>query len=119
MTTSTSTPAAPGAVGEAGRRLWNSVVAGFDLDEHELCLLREAVHVADTCEQLQQLVDEGGLLVDGRVNASLVELRQQRILLARLIVAIRVPLGAEDDQPGDRLQRRGLRGVYGIRGGAA
>jgi len=50
----------------------------------------------------------------------LVELRMQRILFARLLVALRVPIGdAEDAGSADRLQRRGLRGVYGIKGGVA
>jgi hypothetical protein len=34
--------------------------------------------------------------------------------LARLIVALRVPIGDAEDE--GRTQRRGIRGVYGIRG---
>lgn len=114
-----SIPAAPTGAQGAGRRLWKAVVTGFDLAEHELTLLREAVFVADVCDELQSLVHEDGAMVDGRANPALVELRMQRILLARLLVALRVPIGdAEDVGSGDRLQRRGLRGVYGIRGGA-
>jgi len=95
------------------------VVTDYELAEHELTLLREAVGVADVCEQLQSLVHDGGPMVDGRANAALVELRQERILLARLLVSLRVPIGAaEDEQPG-RLQRRPVRGVYGFKGGAA
>ena len=113
-------PTPPEGSQRAGRRLWKAVVVDFDLAEHELTLLREAVHVADVCEQLQQLVHEEGLMVEGRANAALVELRMQRILLARLLVALRVPIGdAEDAGSGDRLQRRGLRGVYSVRGAAA
>jgi hypothetical protein len=41
------------------------------------------------------------------------ELRQQRIALARLIAALRIPTDASDG----RSQARPLRGVYGIAGG--
>ncbi len=114
-------PAAPRGAGAAGRRLWRAVLAEFELAEHELTLLRQAVHVADLCEDLQQRVDEEGPVLGDRAHPALVELRQQRILLARLIVALRVPLGEEEGArpPASRPQRRGLRGVYGIRGGAA
>jgi len=110
---------APKGSKAAGRRLWASVLDGFELDEHELTLLRQAVRVADTCDQLQMLVDTEGHVVGvgdrARAHPAVVELRQQRIVLARLIVALRVPLG-EDEQPkqgAPRLQRRPLRGVYG------
>lgn len=113
-------PTPPEGSQRAGRRLWNAVVVDFELAEHELTLLREAVFVADACDQLQQLIHEEGLMVEGRANPALVELRMQRILLARLLVALRVPIGdAEDAGSGDRLQRRGLRGVYAVRDGAA
>ena len=47
--------------------------------------------------------------------------RQQRILLARVLVALRVPLAEEGGAAGTvgRPQYRGARGFYGIRGGAA
>jgi hypothetical protein len=106
-------PKAPAGTAEAGRRLWRAVLEGFELDEHELTLLRQAVATADLCEDLQAEVDRSGLLVGGRTNAALVELRQQRILLARLIVALRVPIGDAEEQ--GRTQRRGVRGVYGLR----
>ena len=88
----------------------------FDLSEHELTLLRQAVAVADVCDDLQKTVAADGLLVVGKAHPALVELRQQRVLLARLIVALRVPLGDEDNQQPQRSQYRGTRGVYGIRG---
>jgi hypothetical protein len=50
-----------------------------------------------------------------------VELRAQRIVLARLIVALRVPLGEEDASSNAakhgpaRLQRRAARGVYALK----
>jgi hypothetical protein len=106
-------PPVPKGTGTAGRRLWRAVLEEFELAEHELSLLRQAVHVADLCEQLQDIVDAEGLVLAGRAHPALVELRQQRILLARLVVALRVPMGDED---AGRSQYRGTRGVYGIRG---
>lgn len=117
--TSTS---APKGLKPAGRRLWRSGLAAFELAEHELSLLRQACAVADLCEGLQVLVDQDGSLLDGKVHPALVELRLQRILLARLVVALRVPMGDQEEASNDRsgrLQHRGTRGVYGIRGGAA
>lgn len=108
-----SVPAAPRGAGEAGKRLWRSVLGSFELEEHELLLLRQAVRVTDTCEDLQAVSAAQGPVVDGRVHPAVVELRQQRIVLARLIVALRVPLG-EQEQP-SRTQYRGARGVYGVR----
>ena len=117
-----STPAPPKGVRTAGRRLWRAVLADYELDEHELTLLRQVVRVADLCDDLQAVVDdEGPVLRTGetvRAHPALVELRQQRIVLARLVVALRVPLGDEADrqQAPPRLQRRALRGVYAATG---
>jgi hypothetical protein len=110
-------PKAPAGAGAAGRRLWRSVLSEFELVEHELALLRQAVHVADLCEALRATVEREGLVRAGRPHPAMVELRQQRILLARLVVALRVPLGDQEDESGPRrTQYRGVRGVYGIRG---
>jgi hypothetical protein len=108
-------PKPPEGSGTAGRRLWRSITGEYELAEHELALLRQAVHVADVCAQLQAVVEAEGPLAANRLgerkaHPALVELRAQRLLLARLVVALRVPLG--DEEQGPRLQRRGIRGVY-------
>jgi hypothetical protein len=110
----TKVPRAPAGAKTAGRALWRAVLAAYELEEHELALLRQACRVADACDDLQVLVDAEGPVVAGRAHPALVELRQQRIVLARLIVALRVPLG--EDEAAERSQYRGPRGVYGIRG---
>lgn len=121
-------PAAPKGAGPAGRRLWRSIVADFDLAEHELSLLRRAVHIADVCADLERIVADEGLIIraqsgDLRTHPAAVELRQQSILLARLVVALRVPLGEQDDTAGavpGGGQLRAVRGAYQPRGiGAA
>jgi hypothetical protein len=120
-----SIPRAPTGAGTAGKKLWKAVLDSFELAEHEQTLLRQAVRVADLCEQLQAVVDAEGAMLTGhdnqpRTHPAVIELRQQRIVLARLVVALRVPLGdQETDGPtGEpaRLQRRGPRGVYAIGG---
>lgn len=116
--TANRAPRPPKGARSAGRALWRSVVDHFELEEHERSLLVQAVHVADTCEDLQAVVDEEGPVRAGRPHPVLAELRAQRIVLARLIVALRVPLGeegAEDKHGPARLQRRASRGVYNLR----
>lgn len=115
-----SLPAPPGT-GAGGRRLWKSIVADFELDEHELALLREAVRLVDRCDALAAILDAAGtLLAPGpglteRAHPALVEARQQQIALARTLAALRLPSG---DEAAGRPQRRvGPRGVYGVGGG--
>lgn len=122
-------PPAPPGSGPAGRKLWRSVLGSFELDEHERRLLVEACRTSDLCEQLQGVVDVEGPMTTTRLgevktHPAVVELRNQRILVARLIVALRVPLGADEEHPSKtspvrRAPRRAVRGMYGVRGGAA
>jgi len=115
-------PAPPTGTRAGGRRLWESVAGLYDLDEHESALLTEAVRTVDALDALDAKVRREGVIVTGpqgdRAHPALVEARQQRITLARLLAALRVPQGAEgDEQASARPQRRGgARGVYGITG---
>lgn len=121
----TKIPPAPTGSGKRGRALWRSVLADFDLDQHELVLLTEAVRSVDTLDQLQAAVDRDGPMVEDRFgqlrpHPAAVEARQLRLVLARLLAALRVPDGVEGDESKNRRQRRvGARGVYSISGGAA
>jgi hypothetical protein len=122
--TASKPPKPPRGLKTAGRRLWAAVLGDYDLDEHEIQLLEQACGTADLCARLAEAVDDGAPLVtaDGRMRAELVELRQQRIVYARLLAALRVPLGSQEDDsshdPEQRLQRRaGVRGVYSLHTG--
>ncbi|MGH3777648.1 MAG: hypothetical protein ACRDRR_18285 [Pseudonocardiaceae bacterium] len=114
-------PKPPTGTRAAGKRLWCSVVDHYDLDEHELALLREAVRTVDLLEELDRLVRREGPIVDSpqgtKAHPAAVEARQQRIALARVLAALRLPSGEDGDrQSGARPQRRaGVRGVYGLR----
>lgn len=116
-------PAVPRGTRAAGKRLWLAVTADFDLEEHELALLVEAVRTVDLLDQLDAAVKRDGPLVDSpqgvKAHPAAVEARQQKIALARLLAALRVPLGEDGDQQATaRPQRRvGMRGVYALKGG--
>ncbi len=117
----TKIPSAPPGTGAAGRRLWRSVVGEWELAEHEVSLLTRACRIADACADLQGIVDVEGVMTTNRLgevkpHPALVELRQQSLVLARLIVALRVPIGEQEAAHDGRTQRRGIRGVYGVAG---
>ncbi len=115
-------PTPPKGTRTGGRRLWHDVLAKYQLEQHELALLREAVRTVDDLDALAAVLASEGVVTHGqqRVHPALVEARQLRIALARLIGALRLPAGDEDDQAtGRRPQRRvGARGVYSLDGGA-
>lgn len=106
----------------AGARLWSSVVDVYELEEHEQTLLVQAVRTVDLLDDLEAIVGREGAVIDSpqgrKAHPAAVEARQQRIALARLLAALRLPAGeAGDQQAGARPQRRtGVRGAYGIRG---
>lgn len=109
----------PAGLRAAGKRLWASVTDVYLLEEHEQRLLLEASRTVDLLDDLAVAVARDGPLLDGRAHPAVVEARQQRIALARLVAALRLPAGDEDDrqQGARRPQRRvGARGVYQLRG---
>ena len=115
-------PAAPKGTRTAGRRLWRSILDAYELEEHEMALLKEMARTVDRLDELHQLAETEGVMLGERLHPAMVEARQLRIALARLSAALRLPAGEEGDhqQGARRPQRRvGARGVYGIRGVAS
>lgn len=108
----------PAGTKAGGRRLWRSVLVEYELEEHELALLREACRAVDLLDDLAALVAKEGLTTTGphgsKVHPAAVEARQQRIALARVLAALRLPAGDEDAPEKDRRPQRrmGVRGVY-------
>lgn len=107
----------------SGRRLWRAVLAEYDLEEHELALLREMVRTVDMLDELAARVLADGSVLAGptgtKIHPAVVESRQLRIALARLQAALRLPSGEESEQDRRPQRRVGVRGVYGIRGGVS
>ncbi len=118
-------PNPPRGTGRAGAALWRAVTAQYELEQHELLLLREAVRTVDVLDDLTAQVAADGSVVESpqgtKAHPALVEARQQRIALARLLAALRLPAGEESEGGSDRRPQRrvGVRGVYGVVGGVA
>jgi hypothetical protein len=104
-------PRPPRGLKTPGRRLWRDVQERYQLEVHEELLLTEMCRTADQLDKLARLI-----AADGPDAAwATVEARQQRIALARLQAALRLPAGeAGDHQAGSRRPQRrsGARGVY-------
>ncbi|QXU53968.1 hypothetical protein [Rhodococcus sp. LW-XY12] len=107
-------PKCPPRTGAGGRKLWAAIVDTYELSEHELQVLREAVRTVDQIDRLQAIVQEDGDMQQSpqgrRVHPAVVELRQQRVVLARLLAALKIP-DTEATAPAAP-----VRGVYQIRG---
>jgi hypothetical protein len=112
-----STPRPPPGLKAAGKRLWTSVAGPWQLEEHEAALLLEAARTVDLLDELEARVKLDGAVIESpqgmKAHPAAVELRQQRIALARLLAALRLPEDAE--QATKRPGRRGPRGVYGLK----
>ncbi|WP_353647955.1 terminase [Nakamurella sp. A5-74] len=112
--TGTSPPRPPADLARSGKDLWRALTDDYELAAQEMALLTEACRTLDSCDALQVQLTTDGLMSESsqgvRVHPALVELRQQRIALARMFAALRVPTG--DD---GRLQSRPTRGVYSLR----
>jgi hypothetical protein len=111
-------PPAPKGCGPSGRKLWRSVMGEYELDGHDELLLLQAVRCVDLLDDLDDAAADAPLTVANRfgelvTNPLLTEQRQQAIVYARLVAALRLPSDEEDAR---RPQRRSVRGAYGVRG---
>jgi len=117
-------PKPPQGAGPSGRRIWRAILGEFDLDEHERALVCALVRQVDRLDALEALIDAEGLTVTGhgttKMHPAVVEARQSAIAVARISAALRLPSGEQEDgQAAVSGQRRAVRGVYQIHGGAA
>lgn len=88
----------PNGLGSAGKKLWSTVTDGFDLGEHELLVLLEACRTADTLNELEEDRKTHGSVIDSphgkKANPAVVEARQQRLVLAKLLASLAIPAEA-------------------------
>ena len=98
----------PAGLRRSGKRLWASVVAEFDLEQHEAELLERACRTVDLMHTLDSIIRRDGPMLGDRVHPAVIERRLQALTFSRLIASLRLP-DDEDRRP----QRRGSsRGVY-------
>ncbi|MBS3939340.1 MAG: hypothetical protein KG028_00090 [Actinobacteria bacterium] len=102
MTRDPTLPQPPAGLSPAAEDLWWSVIdlEKLDLKDHELSLLREACRSQSTLDGLDEIVKRHGLLTaDGqgtvKVHPAVIEARQLRLALARLLASLRLPVGLQ------------------------
>jgi len=105
----------PAELRATGRRIWVALVEVVDLEEWEKTTLLEACRTADRLDALNKAMKGKPLTVrnskgDETAHPLLVESRQQSIVYARLIAALRIP----DFETGVIPQSRSSRGAYGV-----
>lgn len=109
----------PPGLKAGGRKLWKAVTDDFELGEHELSILIEAARTVDALGELEAIVKEQGVTHQSpqgvRAHPALVEARQQRVTLAKLVASLRIPL--EDAQEAARTPQRrsGARALSAVR----
>lgn len=109
----------PSGLKAGGRKLWRSITSDYELGEHELSILLEASRTVDALDALEKIVRDDGVTNVSpqgvRAHPALVEARQQRVTLAKLVASLRIPI--EEDQGAARTpqQRVGVRAVSSIR----
>lgn len=96
--------------------MWRSILGEFELNGAELAVLRQAVRAVDRAEALAEQLHAAGLVDGDRLSPLASELRSTELTVARLVMALRVPVGGVQDEREEQPvgQHRGLRGVYGM-----
>ncbi|GGF56988.1 hypothetical protein GCM10011519_33680 [Marmoricola endophyticus] len=92
-------PEPPADLGDAGRTYWLRVAEEFDLGAVEEPALAEVARTLDTLAALDAAVRRDGHVTDaGKVSPAVVEARQQRAILVRLLGLLDLPTD-DDERP--------------------
>lgn len=93
----------PAGLRARGRRFWREILAEFELSTSELALFEAVCRTLDVVDSLHAAVRADGVTVAGaagqtRSHPALVELRQQQVVLGRLLSQLSLP-----DETGETL----------------
>lgn len=109
----TTDPSVPHGVTGPGLELWRQLHESLEFTPHEHQLVTELCRSVALADLLAREVDVLGPVVDGqrgvKVNPLLAELRQQRLVIARLVASLNIP---EPDGVAVPRRRGAARGVY-------
>lgn len=105
---------APSGMKNSGKKLWVAITSDYELEEHELLILKEACRTADRLDELDKDMENEPLTVvnskgDETANPRIVEQRQQSLTFARLVASLKLP----NDAGQVPQARGGARGTYG------
>ena len=107
----------PDGLGAAGSRLWRSIADDFELDGRERDVLERACRQADDVRKLEQVVALEGVTCAGstgqlRVNPAVIEVRQGRSTVARLLGQLDLP-AEQQAEPASMAAARASRAAHG------
>lgn len=111
------TPRAPRGLKAAGRSLFRAIAGGlpaaWEFDERELELLGLAAHQADQLATLEKAIADRGTFILGSagqpvLNPAIAEARMARVTVSRLLGALQLPDG-EEEQPRSAAGQRARR----------
>src|SRR5215204_4031437 len=108
---------APDGLEKAGKRIWSAILSEFCLDERELLVLEQAARQADAVAALEAEIADSGLVSRGsrgqmRLSTVVVECRQARLALSKLLGELALP-DQEDDSAPSRRGRKAAESRWG------
>jgi hypothetical protein len=97
-----------------GQALWITVHEKFELEPHEITMLAEACRAQSRIDELEAIADEDGLIVEGshggiHAHPALVEARQQRAVLSRMLTHLHLD---DDNRTAGSRRRPGAMSDY-------
>jgi len=115
-------PRRPAGLRAPGRRLWDAILARYELRTDELEILEQAARTLDVIDELRLAVAREGATVPGskgqpRVHPAAMEARQQRLVLASLLRGLGIPetSGVRDEDSTSSRARRAARSRWDSR----
>lgn len=100
--------------------MWRAITGKFDLEPHELEVLKQIVVSVDLAAAADAIVAAEGLIIRGesgpKQHPAAIEGRLQRQTFTRLLASLRLPV-ENDDGTVSVPQYRGPRGPYALAGG--